>query len=160
MDSRIVALAGQMDSATNLFRSALVGVEREPFLRRPGPHSNPMVWVAGHLTQFRYRMAAMLGVPRELPWATLFSTGSVVGDLSAYPEREEIERLWAEVSGDLAARFATLNAAELNAPPPARIASTDGTMVGAIALFTFHEAYHVGQLGYLRRFLGYQSLMG
>jgi hypothetical protein len=160
MDARIAPLAGQMDNATNLFRGALIGVGREHFLRRPGPHSNPMVWVAGHLTQFRCRMAAMLGVPRELPWTTLFSTGSVIGDLSTYPEREEIERLWADVSGELAARVATLNAAELNAPPPPRVASTDGTMTGVIALFTFHEAYHVGQLGYLRRFLGYPSLMG
>ena len=160
MDPRIAPLAGQMDNATNLFRTALVGVNREHFLQRPGPHSNPMVWVAGHLTQFRCRLAAMLGLPRELPWSTLFSTGSVIGDLSTYPQREEIERLWTDVSGELAARLATLNAAELNAPPPPRIASTDGTMAGAIALFAFHEAYHVGQLGYLRRFLGYQSIMG
>ena len=160
MDPRIVALAGQMDTSTNLFRSALVGVDREHFLRRPGPASNPMVWVAGHLTQFRYRLGAILGLRREVPWGALFTTGSAIGDLATYPEREEIERHWVDVSGDLLARFAAVNAAELNAPPPPRIASTDGTMAGAIALFAFHEAYHVGQLGYLRRFLGYPSLVG
>lgn len=160
MDSRVTTLAGQMDSATNLFRRALAGVEREHFLRRPGPNSNPMVWIAGHLTQMRHRMAGMLGVPRAVPWGRLFDTGSVIGDLSTYPERDEIERSWAEVSADLTVRLAAMNAAELNAPPPPRIATSDGTLAGAIALFTFHEGYHIGQLGYLRRFLGYQSLMG
>ncbi len=42
------------------------------------------------------------------------------------------------------------------APPRFRAPSTDGTLF----LFSFHEAYHVGQLGYLRRWLGHSPLLG
>jgi uncharacterized damage-inducible protein DinB len=43
---------------------------------------------------------------------------------------------------------------DLLAPPVARVPSTDATLRRAIGYFSLHEAYHVGQMGYVRKWLG------
>jgi len=141
-----------------MFRKAVAGVDDESLWRRPGPHSNPMLWVAGHLTQFRCRIARAVGADRPVPWEDLFRTGSTLHEPSAYPRIGEIDALWGDISQDLRGRFPTLTAADLDGPPRARAPSTDGTLGGALTLFAFHEGYHIGQLGYLRKWLGYSSL--
>ena len=39
--------------------------------------------------------------------------------------------------------------ADLAKPPAQRVPSTDATLRGAIGYFSLHEAYHVGQMGYI-----------
>jgi len=158
MDQRIAPLAGQFTVGTNLVRRALAGVDEEALYRQPGPHSNPMLWVAGHLTHFRGRLVRILGSERPVPWEELFQTGSRLHEPSDYPRIEEIEALWGELSEELLGRLQTLTPAELDAPLRVRAPSTDGTVAGALALFAFHEGYHIGQLGYLRRWMDYSSL--
>jgi hypothetical protein len=158
MDQRIAPLAGQFTVGTNLVRRALAGVDEEALYRQPGPHSNPMLWVAGHLTQFRVRLVRVLGSERPVPWEQLFRTGSRLHEPSDYPRIAEIEAIWGELSEELGGRLEALTAAELDDTPRVRAPSTDGTLAGALALFAFHEGYHVGQLGYLRRWLDYSPL--
>jgi hypothetical protein len=159
MDPRIAPLAGQFEVATNLMRKALDGADTEVLLRRPGPDSNSMLWVAGHLTQFRCRIAHLLGSERPVPWKELFRTGSEKRAAADYPPIAEIAALWDDVSLELGRRMLELEAAELDAPLRVRMPSTDGTIAGALALFAFHEGYHIGQLGYLRRWHGLSPLL-
>jgi hypothetical protein len=160
MDPRVALLSEQFTVGTNMFQTAIAGVDGDALWRRPGPHSNPMVWIAGHLTQFRCRAVRAMGGDRPVPWEDLFRTGSTLHQPDAYPRIGEIAALWKDVSGELVDRFGRLTPAELDAPPVFRAPSTDGTLAGALVLFAFHEGYHVGQLGYLRKWLGYSSPYG
>ena len=47
-----------------------------------------------------------------------------------------------------------MSEAELYGDLEMKIPSTDGTLEGAIVFALFHEGYHVGQMGYVRRTLG------
>jgi hypothetical protein len=40
-----------------------------------------------------------------------------------------------------------------------RVPSTDATLRGAIGYFSLHEAYHVGQMGYVRKWLGLSPII-
>jgi hypothetical protein len=158
MDPVVQPLADQFRVVTNAYLRALDGLDRNTLLTRPGPRSNPALWIAGHLVQSRARLLTILGVPRELPWPELFRTGSAIVDPSAYPDADAVIARWRELSDDLMERLERLAPSELAADAPPRIASPDGTLRGAIALFAFHEGYHVGQLGFLRKWLGGSSL--
>jgi hypothetical protein len=159
MDPRISPLAGQFEVATNLMRRALAGADADVLHRRPGPDSNPMLWMAGHLTLFRCQMARVLGSERPVPWEELFRTGAGQHPPAAYPDVAEIAALWDDVTEELGRRMRELGSAELDAPPRVRMPSTDGTVAGTLALFAFHEGYHIGQLGYLRKWQGLSPLL-
>ncbi len=50
--------------------------------------------------------------------------------------------------------------AQLSAPSPVQLPAVEPTVRGAVAFFGYHEGYHVGQMGYLRKWLGHPSLVG
>ena len=154
MHASIGTVAEQFRITTNLFIKAMNGVTADEAMRRPGPVSNPLLWLAGHVTHFRTRLLTLVGVPRDFPWGSIFDTGAKVGPASMYPTAEEIVAVWEEMSELLVDRLDTLTEEDLAAPPVARVPSTDATLRGAIGYFSLHEAYHVGQMGYVRKWLG------
>jgi len=159
MHASIGPVAEQFRITTNLYIKAMSGVSAAETMRRPGEQSNPLLWMAGHLTHFRSRLLTLLGVPRDFPWGSMFDTGSKVGPASQYPRPEELVALWEELSVLLMERLAVLTEADLAAPPAARVPSTDATLRGAIGYFSLHEAYHVGQMGYVRKWLGMSPII-
>jgi hypothetical protein len=154
MHASIKPVAEQIRITTNLYLRAMNGVPADEAMRRPGPQSNPLLWMAGHLIHFRSRLLTLLGVPRDFPWGSMFDTGSRVGPAEQYPEPEELVAMWEELSALLMERLDTLTDTDLSAPPAARVPSTDATVRGTIGFFALHEAYHVGQMGYVRKWLG------
>ena len=158
MEPVVQALADQFRVVTNAYLKALDGMNRDTLLTRPGARSNSAMWVAGHLVQSRARLINVLGGKRELPWPELFRTGSTIADPTAYPDGADIIAQWRELTSDLMSRLESLGPADLTRESPPRVASPDGTLRGAISLFAFHEGYHVGQLGFLRKWLGQSPL--
>ena len=159
MHASIGQVGEQFRITTNLFIKAMSGVEAQRAMSRPGPVSNPLLWLAGHVTHFRTRLLTLVGVPRDFPWGSVFDTGAKVGPPEMYPRPEEIVVVWEEISELLMDRLAVLTEEDLKAPPSARVPSTDATLRGAIGYFSLHEAYHVGQMGYVRKWLGLSPII-
>lgn len=154
VEQTLVPVANQFRDTTRLYARALTGVAHDALLTRPGPRSNPLLWVAGHLVQQRTRLLAALGPARQVPWDDLFGTGSIIGDLRLYPSVGELEAVWRSTTNELLNRLEAVGAAILRAPSPEWLRSQDGTLLGALAFSAMHEAYHVGQMGFLRKWLG------
>jgi hypothetical protein len=155
----VAPLVEQFRVSTNLYVKALGGFDRAALLTRPGERSNPMLWIAGHLAQARARVLAAIGAPREVPWGGLFATGSHIVEPDRYPSVDEIRATWLTLSAELEDRLGALTEDDLADLPPMRIPSVDGTLRGSIALFAFHEGYHIGQMGYVRKWLGGSPLV-
>lgn len=154
MHPSIGTVAEQFRITTNLFIKAMSGVDKDDAMRRPGELSNPLLWLGGHVIHFRTRLLSLIGVPRDFPWGNRFDTGSKVGKAETYPDPEELVAMWEELSELLVDRLGTLTESDLAVPPAARVPTTDATLRGAIGYFSLHEAYHVGQMGYVRKWLG------
>jgi uncharacterized damage-inducible protein DinB len=158
MDQAITHVLGLMDIVDNLYAKALHGLDPEELTRAPSEHSNPMVWMAGHLAQSRVRLARLLGVERQMPWPSLFLRGSPPPESGSYPALAEIRREWETAGAALRSRLQSMTDEELYGELQMKIPSTDGTLEGAIVFALFHEGYHVGQMGYVRRTLGKERI--
>jgi uncharacterized damage-inducible protein DinB len=148
----------QLDATTKLFIRSLNGIRQDQALVRPGPSSNPMLWVAGHLVQARTQLLRAFGPPRQLPWENLFATGSMIGEATLYPSIGEVEAVWSSASAELVRRLEGAPPNRYDESAPDWLVSRDGTLGGAINYAVYHEAYHVGQLGYIRKWLGYEPV--
>jgi hypothetical protein len=147
--------------ATNaaVFGRTIDGIPEEKWLAQPGPDSNPLLWIAGHLVVSRSSVLKVLGQQYSVPWAELFVRGVVRDSANKYPSRDEIVQAWGEVSDKVAAGLKEAPAELLSQASP-HPRSFDGTVGGTIAFLGFHESYHVGQMGYLRKWLGYGQVVG
>jgi hypothetical protein len=157
MHPRIADQAKMQGQAAQLLRTAVEGLSDDQLRRKGSPSNNDMLWVAAHLTTVRYIMAGLLGLGLEKPWGTRFDRG--VEPDGPEPAIDEILARLDEVSAALAARYEQLGDGELGAPS-GRFPSTDRTIGGAIHCLTSHDAYHLGQLGFLRRMVGASRVVG
>jgi uncharacterized damage-inducible protein DinB len=143
----------------NLALQAMDGLTPQQLWQAPTDRNNAMLWLAGHLVQTRTQLLGLLGEAFDTGWGDRFNRGASVGDPDGYPVREEIERVMRRVSERLHARLATLSDAQLAQPPAAPIPGAK-TIADQVALFAFHDSYHVGQMAFIRKALGYPPLAG
>ncbi|MFB3908314.1 MAG: DinB family protein [Candidatus Eisenbacteria bacterium] len=125
------------------------GITHEESLRKPEPGGNSMNWILGHLVATRNGALRLLEA--EPVWsdteAAPYQRGAA-GDVADPIRFERIlsdldrsqDRLLAAISDLTAERLATQ--------------VKDGTLGDRLAFLHFHESYHAGQLGLLRRLLG------
>ena len=158
MEINLTYVDSMFKANTGLVTKGSEGIPADQWLLKPGEGSNHLLWVMGHLVWARGNAVKMLGSPWTLSWAKQFSRGATGLDPSEFPPIEEIRKAWADVSSLLPASLAAATPELLS--KPADKPSFDGTLGGFIAFLALHETYHVGQLAYLRKWLGHGQLVG
>jgi uncharacterized damage-inducible protein DinB len=141
---------------------ALEGLTPDELWTTPTDRNNAMLWIAGHLVQTRAMILQLLGETFETGWGTQFDRGApaaTIADADRYPSHVEIQRTMREITPRLHARLASLDDAYLAGPARLQVPGTK-TVSDELAFFALHESYHVGQLVYIRKALGYPGLAG
>lgn len=158
MDPRISAPAQQFAVTANRVSKAIEGLDEAALLARPVDGANSMFWVLGHIAATRVGLLRMLGEDRPLAFDGRFGRGSEAD--GGFPPMEDVLALWAEVQETLPAKLATVSAEKLSEPSPREFPIEDQSLAGCVAFLAFHEAYHLGQLGYIRKCHDGQRLAG
>ena len=135
------------------------GFTHEESLAAPANGGNCANWILGHVIESRSRMLAMIGAgpfwDRGAPYAqgagpvdggSALPFNDLVAAYGAVHERT-VEFVGAMSDADLARPF----------PEETRLGNTYAEV---IASFSWHEGYHSGQLGLLRRTAGRAGQMG
>jgi uncharacterized damage-inducible protein DinB len=158
----ITKIAHQYTLNSDLVSRSIADIAADKWFTQPCPDSNHLMWVTGHILNIRGHMVLrLLGAQPKPYWDELFKRGGKLVQPERYPRPEEVRGAWTEVANELSAAFTSVSEKTLAQPAPQTNAPTfDGTVGGLIAFFALHEGYHVGQLGYLRKFLGYSQLIG
>jgi uncharacterized damage-inducible protein DinB len=158
----IANIAHQYALNTDLFNRCTADIQLDHWFARPCDVSNHLMWVTGHILYTRSGVVMrLLGSEPKPYWKELFDRGVELVEPGRYPRPEEIRGAWTEVAQKLVTAFSSVSERALAQPAPQSNAPNfDGTVGGLIAFFALHEAYHVGQLAYLRKFLGYSQLVG
>jgi hypothetical protein len=119
-----------------------------------GASHNPR-WIVGHLAASRRNVLKLVGLPQPAAdWEPLFGRGSAATGL---PAELDMVAILADVQASqalLAGRWDALTAEALAAPFPRRLPNGSELVGGALQFLAWHEAYHLGQLGLLRRLAG------
>jgi hypothetical protein len=143
-----------------MVQRSLDGVSDADCWRRPTGNGNPLGWLAGHATISRAGLLKKLGHSYDCGLGDLFNRGAAPSTPEAYPPRSVIEAAWKQSRQEMRAAFERLTEASLAAPPSGQTFSGVTTMADLIAFYAFHESYHVGQMGYVRKLLGYSGIAG
>jgi uncharacterized damage-inducible protein DinB len=160
MSNDLGQIAKRFKTNNTVFEKATQGVPPEKWLEQPGNDSNHLAWIVGHAVVHRALAAKILGADWSAPWEKLFARGAQRSSSERYPDATELQRAWQEVSEKLDAALPTASAEMLAAPVPEGKPSLDGTVGGSIALLCYHETFHLGQMCYLRKWLGYGQAVG
>ena len=67
---------------------------------------------------------------------------------------------WQQVSTELSAVLNNPSAEVLAQPAPKGLPTFDGKISGSVAFLGFHDTYHVGQVSFLKKWLGFGQTVG
>lgn len=134
----------------------LEGVTHEDSLVQPQAGGNCINWVLGHIVATRKLILGLM--KEELDWTEEEAAPYMRG---SEPLRESKALTISRIVADLEASQKKLMAG-LGEPPPDEWDSPSNgeTKRDTLAFLQFHEAYHIGQLGTLRRLLGKTGAIG
>jgi len=158
MDPRVAPLAAQFDVNATLFRRGLGRLEEDDWLARPVPGGNPAAFLAAHIVEARAFLVGLLGGDPRHAWTDTLAAARTADDLGPRPAAPEIAEAFDLVTGRLARCLADAGPELLATEAGPELPTGDRTVLGAVAFFSFHESYHLGQLAQLLRALGRGSL--
>lgn len=144
-----------------VLRANLEGVTQAESLVQPRPAGNCLNWVVGHIVCVGNRALPLLGQAPVVDPASLdrYDRGSApITDPAEAMDVGELMRIWGEVVPRVDAGLCTLTAEAMGQPAPfSPSGDPDETVGSLVSTVLFHQAYHSGQTGVLRRVSGHEG---
>lgn len=156
--STIAAVRQQAEMTRQVVRLNVDGVTHEQSLTAPRPAGNSLNWVLGHLLCIYNEVLGLLAAPPVTDRERLqpYARGSSPLAASDALPLDELVRLWEEACGSFASALSAVPEARLAQPvPDSPSGNPDETVGSLLVTVMFHQAYHAGQLGVLRRVSGH-----
>lgn len=147
-------LVTQYEQQTHFFTKALEGIKEDDRQKTLTDDTNHLAWLAGHIVSCRFMLAQMMGLQVSEPYPTLFANLKGIDLKVGYPPLQSLQKDWPAISEKLTQKLGELSDEALLGKAP----MGDGSLMDIVVFFAHHEAYHIGQLGFLRKCLGYQRM--
>jgi hypothetical protein len=157
----------QIVSARDYTKRLIENVRPEDWFRVPPAGVSHVAWQVGHLTFAQFRLAllrtrgAKPGDEQILParFLELFGAKSRPDpDPGKNPATSEIREVFDRVHKHVMAELSELPESDLDAPPATLPHPIAKTKLWALLWCAHHEMVHAGQIGLIRRQLGYDPL--
>jgi hypothetical protein len=156
--SEVELLRHQARTTREVVRLNLDGITQEESLIQPSPAGNCLNWVVGHLVCIYEQALPMLGQKPVLEEGALKRYARGTPPIQDPAEALDLQRLltaWNETNDRFDAGLAALTPEFLDQPalrsPTNNPNETNRTLLSTVL---FHQAYHSGQTGLLRRIAG------
>ena len=159
MASSTASLKAQFDLHTRLFNNATTGISEDESGARKSEHINNMKWIAGHLLNTRLgNLSKIAGLAPDESYNAQFGRGNSYDPNATYPPIDEIRAKWQATADAIGNGINNIPEEVLATKSPVQAPIADDTMLGLAAFLVSHEAYHIGQLGMLRKMIGKEAM--
>ncbi|MCP3960100.1 MAG: DinB family protein [bacterium] len=156
-------LAMQLGYNNYTFHRNTEGVSHQESLVQPHPGGNCLNWVVGHLASSRDQMRGLVGLAPTLgenESPVYARSAEPLTDASKAADFDQLTAAFAQDQDDILTAVAGLTAEQLAAPAPFSPGNNPReTVATLLAGLVFHEAYHIGQTGVLRRIAGHAGVL-
>ena len=152
-------LATQLNFTAYTTQSNVADISHEESLRTPAGGGNSMNWVLGHMLDARNSTLKLIGKTPSLDTGDIYKRNGPEFDAAAAAPFEELVQAFGATQETLVGFLESANADALAKEIPNMPSPLGDTLGSAVTAIAFHEAYHSGQLGILRRCLGKDGVL-
>ena len=134
------------------------GINHRDSLVHPQPDGKTFNWILGHMVRTRNEILELIGKKPFYP-KSKFEVYTPKGFSEAKAlDVEELKSCFNTLQGELEEGIKSLSADKFNEPATLRPDRKD-TVGSILATVFWHEAYHAGQLGTMRRVIGKEGVI-
>ena len=155
-------LAVQLGYNNYTFHKNVDGVSHDESLVQPHPGGNCLNWVVGHLADSRDSLRKLVGLEPASSEANPVYARSAepLKDSGSATPFDELTAAFSKDQDAIVGAIKAMTPEQLAAPAPFSPGNDPEETVGTLlAGLIFHEAYHIGQTGVLRRIAGHAGVL-
>ena len=153
MDHRLAPVALTFLSNTAVFRGTTKDMTESAWLHRAG-EANHIAYLAMHLIGARHFTIGWLGGESTDPFEKYHNRGRSIDDTERFPTIDEAISAWDEVAPFLLEALDEVDGAVLDEDSGLPFPAPGPLKLDTLIFLAQHEAYHLGQMGLLRRVAG------
>lgn len=142
------AYTDMFNMQAGIFNNAFDGINDKDAVKRPNEQVNHLNWLLGHLATCGLMLLNLIGGKAADPHFNIYF--KAISDETKYPSLAEIKDNWDFGTKLLIEKIESISEEEMETEIPGK----GGRPKDFISFFVYHEAYHLGQIGYARKFLG------
>ncbi len=154
MNPIIKPLISIYDVNTKLLLNSFKGVTEELSVKRPNKKNNSMMFILLHTLDARYFLLKNLNGSVRNPFAKYMNWENTIEDVKKYPHLKKVLTTWENLDKILKRKLSSLTTQQLNIKLDFDYPGNDKPVINMISYLAEHEAYHVGQLAFLRKYFG------
>lgn len=145
---------------TQMFNNMLNGIKETDAQKRIDNKTNHVTWMVGNLVNCRYWLANILGITEKDPHEDLFKDAKALDMNAKYPSLEELKKEWHKISPVLFKKLLTVEDTELREAFPfgMDVPFIEENKLNVTGMCLDRESYLFGQLGLMRKILGYEGV--
>lgn len=145
---------------TQLFDNVTADITGSDALKRIEDRTNHFTWMAGNMVNTRYWLAGVLGLEDKDPNDELFKDAKALDMKVNYPALDDLKNQWHRISPLVYRALHKATDEELAEPynMGMHVAFVEENKLNMIGMAIDRESYLLGQLGLMRRALGYEGV--
>jgi uncharacterized damage-inducible protein DinB len=140
----------------NLVWNSFDGLSKEN-MHQSTEQTNSMIFIFGHILMSRYFFASEIDAEQTFKYEHLFSYQTEFNRDIEYPPFEELYHLFTDIGQLLSTKVIELTDTFLGSHSKRTFPTRGGSNLAKLIFLSQHESYHVGQLGILRKQLGFPA---
>jgi uncharacterized damage-inducible protein DinB len=158
MESLVRPIVAQYTLSNGILATAVKDLTGRDAMTRSRNGEGPSIaWTVGHLCHFKTQTLGLLGRPTDNPFAAQFEKTPAT-DGQEYPPLTELMASWASLHAELSAALGAASAQQLESPMPGAGPHEEKRILDTVLFFAWHEAYHIGAIGAIRKELGRKAI--
>lgn len=142
------------------FLMALDQIAEEDALKRVEGKTNHIIWMAGNFLDMRYAMGNVLGLDEKFEFRDYFFQGKALDENLDYPTLEQLRESFHKISPLVYRKLLEVKEEDLDKafPMGMNIDFFPETVLNFVGMCIGREDYLCGQIGLMRRILGYEGI--
>lgn len=140
---------------THLLKNSIEGITDEKAAIRLNENTNNIAFILLHLLGSRQYIAKIIGLNIEIPGSEKYANAKKAEDITDFPKMEEMAKAWQDASDKILSALKSMSEESLLADSLVPLPGMDKSVLNALTFFMQHDAYHLGQIAFIRKYLGY-----
>ncbi len=141
---------------STLLTNSFAKVTEVDSLKRPNKRTNSMIFIALHVLDARCFILTQIGLKTKNPFGKYVDWAKTIDEIITYPKLKKVLSEWKRIDRILVEELNGINSRKLNSDQ--QFEFPDGKkIINMLAFLAEHESYHVGQISFIRKYLGYPA---
>jgi len=141
---------------STLLTNSFAKVTEVDSLKRPNKRTNSMIFIALHVLDARCFILTQIGLKTKNPFGKYVDWAKTIDEIITYPKLKKVLSEWKRIDRILVEELNGINSRKLNSDQ--QFEFPDGKkIINMLAFLAAHESYHVGQISFIRKYLGYPA---